>query len=64
MHKILRRDLLNIMEKQVLIQLAFDLTNNNPEHFIDRYLRILHYQKEKQVKKISIQIVTLHFIDE
>ena len=25
MHKILRRDLLNIMEKQVLIQLAFDL---------------------------------------
>ena len=62
--KILRRDLLQVMEWQVLVELGFDFNYSNPEHFIDRYIRVLGYQNVKQVKKSAIQILTLHYIDE
>lgn len=62
--KILRRDLLLIMERQVLVELGFDFNYSNPEHFVDRYLRILGYHFNKQVNKNAIQILTLHYIDE
>ena len=45
--KILRRNLLQVMEWQILVELGFDFIICNPEHFIDRYLRILNYQKVK-----------------
>lgn len=41
--KILRKDLLLIMERQVLIELGFDFNCSNPDHFIDRYLRVTNY---------------------
>lgn len=62
--KILRKDLLLIMERQVLVELGFDFNYSNPEHFIDRYLRVLGYHNVSQVNKNAIQILTLHYIDE
>lgn len=62
--KILRRDLLLIMERQVLVELGFDFNYSNPEHFIDRYLRVLGFHFNKQVNKNAIQILSLHYIDE
>ena len=52
--KILRRDLLLIMERQVLVELGLDFNYSNPEHFIDRYLRLLGYHVNKQVNKNAI----------
>lgn len=45
--KILRRDLLQVMEWQVLVELGFDFHYCNPEHYIDRYIRVLGYQNVK-----------------
>lgn len=39
--KILRQELLLLMEQQIIMMLGFDFNYSNPEHFIDRYLRIL-----------------------
>ena len=52
------------MEWKVLVELGFDFNYSNPEHFIDRYIRILGYQQVKQVNESAIQILTLHYIDE
>ena len=52
------------MESRMLRTLGFDFNFSNPEHFIDRYLRITGYQFNKDVNQSAVQIMTLHFIDE
>lgn len=62
--KVLDRAVLLQMEEQLITEFAFDFNISQPEHFIDRYLRVLAYHMVKEVAQSAIQILTLHFIDE
>ena len=52
--KHLRRDKLLEIESQMVITLGFDFNFCNPEHLIDRYLRVTGYQHNKDVYQSAV----------
>jgi hypothetical protein len=47
----------------MLITFGFDFNFPNPIHFMERYLRILNYDKNQTVKDMSFQILKFQLND-